>query len=281
MSVDDKKLYATDSLQKDGRPITPSFNPVRDGEAPPASKGRFDIEILSVYYYADGDGVCAAVVLKTSFILKDGRQLKYAECPIEVHAEDDSKEQLSIIKYHPLDEEFVQVDYNSGKREWTLNPAILLPHGGAQVGSMSASRTDHQVKMISLQAANRQDRTPRITWYYKDSKKTFYPGGVEVLLIVRKTTNASWFRFKLQLSTELKVDVHGAIPFVTDFRDRLVGVPKRGTNGWNFEIKGRYNEEHAIKVLNSLESDPSVGLKSAAREMIVALNPPPYQTARG
>ena len=114
----------------------------------------------------------------------------------------------------------------------------------------------------------------RVRRYYKDSKKTFYPGGVEVLLIVRKTTNASWFRFKLQLSTELKVDVHGAIPFVTDFRDRLVGVPKRGTNGWNFEIKGRYNEEHAIKVLNSLESDPSVGLKSAAREMIVALNPP-------
>ena len=74
----------------------------------------------------------------------------------------------------------------------------------------------------------------------------------------------------LKLMEELKVDVHGQIPLVTDFFDRLVGVPERGCNGWYFEIQGRYNEEHAKNVINSLDTDPSVGLKSAARSMFVS-----------
>lgn len=110
--------------------------------------------------------------------------------------------------------------------------------------------------------------------YYKDNKKSLYPGGVEVLLIVRKNSTPNWFKFKLRLMKDLKVDVHGLIPRVTDFTDRLVGVPKRGDNGWSFEIQGRYNEERARRVLSSLETIPAVGLKSAARFMLDALRPP-------
>ena len=74
---------------------------------------------------------------------------------------------------------------------------------------------------------------------------------------------------------ELKVDIHGKIPSVTDFLDRLVGVSERGCNGWYFEIQGRYNESHAQRALSSLgETDPCVGLKSAARSMLDAMRPP-------
>ena len=61
-------------------PKVPNKTPHWDGEAPP-TKGRFDIEILSVYYYPKNDSVCAAVVLKTSFVLeKDQKLSKYLRC---------------------------------------------------------------------------------------------------------------------------------------------------------------------------------------------------------
>lgn len=107
--------------------------------------------------------------------------------------------------------------------------------------------------------------------YFKDSKKSLYPSCVEVLLIVRKNSTAAWFKFNLKLMEELKVDIHGQIPSVTDFFDRLVGVPERGCDGWYFEIQGRYNEDHAKKAITSLDTNPSVGLKSAAQSMLGAL----------
>lgn len=122
-------------------------------------------------------------------------------------------------------------------------------------------------------ASHNKDVRNHTRRYFKDSKKSLYPSCVEVLLVVRKKSTAAchWFKFSLKLMEELKVDVHGQIPSVTDFFDRLVGVPERGCNGWYFEIQGRYNEEHAKNVITSLDTDPSVGLRSAARSMLGAL----------
>jgi len=53
----------------------PTDPPLRQGEPPPSSKGRFEIEIKSVYYYPERSSIRAAVVLNTSFILHGGRKL--------------------------------------------------------------------------------------------------------------------------------------------------------------------------------------------------------------
>ena len=58
----------------------------------------------------------------------------------------------------------MQVDYHTGRKEWTLNPSVNLPQGGGQIGSMTSSRSNDKPTIISLQAANRQERIPRITW---------------------------------------------------------------------------------------------------------------------
>ena len=69
------------SLSNDGPAVSehhpiPDCNPRRQG--PPLScKGRFEIEILSVYYYPERSSIRAAVVLKTSFILHGRKLSKY------------------------------------------------------------------------------------------------------------------------------------------------------------------------------------------------------------
>jgi hypothetical protein len=45
------------------------------GRGDKVCKGKFNIEVVSVGYYAEEESYRAAVVLKTSFILHDGRQL--------------------------------------------------------------------------------------------------------------------------------------------------------------------------------------------------------------
>jgi len=253
----------------------PDRNPRRQGEAPPSSKGRFEIEILSVYYYPERRNVRAAVVLKTSFILHGDRKLKYAECPIAVYPEDRNSEPLAIGDYHPIIDEHVQVDYRTGQKYWHLNPAVNVMEAGAQIGSVGATRSDNKASTISLRAINRQETIPRISWYYQAGKNTIYPGVVTVLLIIENENpkGAPWFEFDLKLTRDLKVDVHGKKLF-TDFRDRWVGVPEDG-DGWTFKIRGQFNPDYAMTSLSRPHtSDSNVGLKAAARSMLDALSPP-------
>ncbi len=97
---------------------------------------------------------------------------------------------------------------------------------------------------------------------------------VEVLLIIENPEPVkSWFKFELRLTTELWVDVHGLLARFTDFKDRLVGVPKQGENGWCFKIEGQYKVDYAKRVLRSLETSPTIGLKAAAQSLLNALMP--------
>jgi hypothetical protein len=53
----------------------PRCSPLRQGKGPLSSRGRFELEVLSVYYYPDHRRVHGAVVLKMSFIQLGGQKL--------------------------------------------------------------------------------------------------------------------------------------------------------------------------------------------------------------
>ncbi|KAF9526306.1 hypothetical protein CPB83DRAFT_896305 [Crepidotus variabilis] len=259
---------------------TPKWIPRREGNPLPSAKGRFNIEIVSVYYFGDRDSLCAAVIIRTSFELPEKR-LKYAKCPLTIHhvAEDVDKQPLAISHYYPEQHEFVQVNFHTGQREWYFDPTIEALEVKAHIGGIKKARSDDKPSVISLQAKNDQDATPRISWHYEDRDKSRYPGVVDVLLVVENPSagNSAFFEFKLQLTKDLKVDVHGPKwERFTDPMNRWVGLPDAGTDGWNFKVRGAYKPELAKQALSNMtnEAPPAIGLKAAAKSMLAAMAHP-------
>ncbi|CAA7264379.1 unnamed protein product [Cyclocybe aegerita] len=205
-------------------------------------KGRFGLEMLSVYYYEGRSAVRAAVLFKTTFVLPSDQKLKYAECPITVDTPNNNKGRIAIVDYHPIE-----------------NEVITSPHW-----SNNGARGRMSLRAVN----NRQAQPSSISWFFKNSAgpgdtTTTYPSVLTLLFVVEpeQSPRNPWFEFNLKLTRDLKVEVRSD-NWLTNLRDRLVRNLKDGSR--TFEIAGQYNPEHAKEALKLLHSsEPSVGLGAA------------------
>ncbi|KAF9523985.1 hypothetical protein CPB83DRAFT_862054 [Crepidotus variabilis] len=253
----------------------PVSSPELLGKEIPSAKGRFEIAVESVYYYPEETSICAAVLLRTWFSLGN-KQLKFANCPISVHAlaTDTDDKTLDIREYFPPYDERVQVKYNKGRKRWYIDPAVKAMEVEVSVGGYEKERTDHEATTISLKAQRIQRRPQRIEWHYKDSEESgCYPEAVDLLIVIAKSDpgDATWFEFQLKLTKDLKVDVHGI-----GWEFRFGGIPDPGQDGWHFDIRGQYRSAEAKKARESIKPTvvAEVGLKAAARSFLQSQKPP-------
>jgi hypothetical protein len=129
-------------------------------------KRRFGIAIQSIYYYPTSDGICTAILLKTSFDLRMGDKLGMlnsvlhcydsiicsasAIVPLSfrvsaehVHSNDEDPGQIDISGHFPLAVEWAEVARLSGSKDIFITPNIGVNVLGSGVGISGVATNKH------------------------------------------------------------------------------------------------------------------------------------------
>ncbi|TFK31920.1 hypothetical protein BDQ12DRAFT_744305 [Crucibulum laeve] len=219
---------------------------------------RFCITINSVHYYldagpSDANRVCCAVLLTTTFILKAGEQIAFANVPLATQAlrdagstSENAKEgNINISSHFPAGEEYVKVGHWTGIRDIHATPVVRADFGigGVEIGGMGVDRrqSDDKRYMISLQRVLvvLDEQPTSLSWKFEGSQGVYYPWSTKLLVVVQKLSenNELWFPFELRLQWKFKVEVHGD-GLGQSIKRLLARVDKH--DGWMFKICGNY-----------------------------------------